>query len=33
MVKVKGLIIFFLVNATGPLHKLLDIATSNFAGA
>ena len=31
VIKVKGLIIYFLVNA--PLHKLLNVATSNFAGA
>ena len=30
VVKVKGLIIYFPVNE--PLHKLLDVATSNFTG-
>ena len=30
-VKVNGQIIFFLVNTNPP--KLLDVATSNFAGA
>ena len=31
MVKIKGQIMYFLVNASSP--KLLDIAISNFAGA
>ena len=30
-VKVKGQIMYFLVNASSP--KLLDVAISNFAGA
>ena len=30
-VKVKGQIMYFLVNASSP--QMLDIATSNFAGA